>query len=199
MSTRYIVRAPDRSGQGHDALWTPGRRWPGGKEVEVEVLDQDEDPTVTERVDPSGEEKRTFPHPTQIGRLAWARIASDKLLTVRPVGDVPAEAVTLQADLATTKAQLADAIEKVTSNDVRASLAEREVVKLGEALTAATAELEIATSRAESAESASARLTEERDELSKQLEQLTAPSSTGDAPTEAAPANKGKGSSKRGG
>jgi chromosome segregation ATPase len=163
-------------------VWTPGRRWPGGKEIEVEVLDQDECPTITERISPDAEEKRTFPHPTQIGRKAWARIKSDRQLTVRPVGDAPAEAVTLQAALAEALAKLADATEKVTSNDARASLAEREVVKLGEALAAANAEadliraeLDIATTRADSAEAAAGKLTIERDELVAQLEQATAP------------------------
>jgi hypothetical protein len=168
MSTRYIVRAPDRTGQGHDAVWTPGRRWPGGKSIEVEVLDQDECPTVTERINPDSEETRTFVHPTQIGRKAWERISRDSMLTVRPVGDAPAEAVTLQANLAAAQAQLTDALERVASNEARAGLAEREVVKLGEALEAANA-------RAESAEAAAARLTQERDDLLKQIEAWTAP------------------------
>jgi hypothetical protein len=206
MSTRYIVRAPDRSNQGHDAVWTPGRRWPGGKEVEVEVLDQDECPTVTERISPDGDEKRTFPHPTQIGSKAWARISSDKQLTVRPVGDVPAEAVTLQAALADARAKLADATEKVTSNDARASLAEREVVKLGEALSEANAKIDELTERLNppgtegGLEGYVERLRAAHDASAAKIaeleEQLTAPP-TADSASQTK--GSGKGSTKRGG
>jgi hypothetical protein len=218
MSTRHIVRAPDRSGQGHDAVWTPGRRWPGGKDVEVEVVDQDECPTVTERIHPDSEEKRTFPHPTQIGRKAWDRIRNDRLLSTRPVGDSPAEAVVLQVNLADALARLADANERIASNEARASLAEREVVKLGQANEAIATELEasavkiaeleeqleICTARAESAEEAAGRLTREKAELE---EQLTAPGvvkaqdATAKADEPAVTPSKGqaKGSTKRGG
>lgn len=171
MSTRFIVRAPDRSGQGHDAVWTPGRRWPGGREIEVEVLDQDDCPVVEERIRPDSEEKRTFVHPTQIGRLAWARIKSDTLLTVRPVGDVPSEAVTLQENLNITKAKLAEATELAESNEARAGIAEREVVKL-------TKQLKASAEQLSDAEEKIAKLTQERDELAAQVEQLTAPAAT---------------------
>jgi chromosome segregation ATPase len=168
------------------------------------VLDQDDCPTVTERVTPESEEKRTFPHPTQIGRKAWARIYSDLRLIVRPVGDVPAEAVTLQADLATTKAQLADALDKVTSNDVRASLAEREVVKLGEALKAANAESEDhAQARVAWMDRVNELFAENealKVKIAEMEEQLTAPAPTDES---AAPASQtkgpAKGSNKRGG
>ena len=170
-------------------MWTPGRRWPGGKEIEVEVLDQDECPAITERVDPSSEEKRTFSHPTQIGRKAWARIKIDPLLTVRPVGDSPAEAVTLQAALADALAKLAEATEKVTSNDARASLAEREVVKLGEALSVAKAKIDELTERLNPPGTIAAKIAELE-------EQLTAPP-TADSASQTK--GSGKGSTKRGG
>lgn len=186
------------------------------------MVDQDECPTVTERINPDSEEKRTFLHPTKIGRKAWERIRNDRLLTVRPVGDAPAEAVTLQANLSDALAKLADANERVASNEARAGLAEREVVKLGEALTAANqsvdelheafkaaqdkiaeleAQLQVASERAELAEDAAGRLTIERDESMKQLEQLTAPSPSEDTPpapaaqpkSKQAKANKGGG------
>jgi chromosome segregation ATPase len=202
MSTRYIVRAPDRSGQGHDAVWTPGRRWPGGKDVEVEVLDQDECPDVSERISQDSEEKRTFPHPTKIGRKAWERIRRDPLLTVRPVGDTPAEAVTLQASLAETQARLADALERVASNEARANLAEREVVKLGEALEASNKDV---AELHEALDAARVKVAE----LEGQLEQLTAPASPPEAetakPDDQAPApavgsqGKGKNKAKGGG
>ena len=81
---RFTVTAFDRRTLGHPNYWRAGRSWPSGQSIEVEVLDQDHDPIVTEVK--NGEE-RTFPDPTRIGRISWKAPVGRALLGKRP-GDV---------------------------------------------------------------------------------------------------------------
>lgn len=180
MSQRYTVTAFDRRTLGHPNYWRAGRSWPSGQSVEVEVLDQDQDPVVTET---KNGEDRTFPHPTQIGRISWKAIMADGQLMKQPVGATTDQALDMQA-------KIDELIAKLATVTARADLAEQAVVDL-------RAQVQSAQDRRDEAEAAAkrldgevddvhtalkaaevkiAKLTGERDELQTQLEQLTAPS-----------------------
>lgn len=203
MSQKFIVTAVDRRAQGHPNCWRAGRSWPSGQEVEIEVLDQDDDPMVTEII--KGE-KRTFPHPTQIGRASWASIQADKRLMKQPVGATLDQALSMQA-------QIDDLSAKLKTVTARADLAEQAGLERGAQLESTQAHLQVANERAESAEQAAAKLTAERDnlqalfdqvvaerdELTKQLEQLTAPAQGETAPPTPATKPQGKAKVKSGG
>lgn len=207
MSQRFTVTALDRRSIGHPNYWRAGRSWPSGQEVEVEVLDQDDDPMEETIV---RGEKRTHPHPTKIGRVSWAAIQADRQLIKQPIGATPDEALSLQA-------RVDELTRKLAETTTRAELAEHVLTernqgidRLHVALKAAQEKLEdIEAMRADAviklanSETAVAKLTQERDELAKQVEQLTAPSSAPAAASPSAPATtskgQGKGQAKRGG
>jgi hypothetical protein len=185
---------------GHPNYWRAGRSWPSGQEIEVEVLDQDDDPMVTTEV--KGQ-KRTHVDPNRIGRESWKQIVADKQLIKQPVGGTVEEALQLQAGLDQTKAEL---IRTIT----RAELAETALAERNAGVDRLLAEREKAhESIAElhdvlnAARSESAKLTAERDDLLKQIEQLTAPAAKvpGDptATTKSQVQGKGQGPGKRGG
>jgi hypothetical protein len=120
MSQRYTVTALDRSSIGHPNYHRAGRSWPSGQEVEVEVLDQDDDPLETTTV--KGE-TRVFAHPTKIGRESWAAIVRDKQLIKQPVGATVNEALALQAAYDAMKAELGRTLTRAEMAE--SALAER--------------------------------------------------------------------------
>jgi hypothetical protein len=170
---QYVVQALDRRSIGHPNYWRAGRSWPSGQEVTVTVLDQDEDPMITETI--KGE-ARTFPDPVMIGRVSWAKIMADKSLVKVPVGQSADQALELQEKIEAMRQQLAAAT-------LRAELAEKAVLERNDVIEKAnksfqalhdeyvqTGEaLDLANARAESAEGAAGRLTIERDELATRL------------------------------
>lgn len=135
MSQRYTVMALDRSSIGHPNYHRAGRSWPSGQEVEVEVLDQDDDPMETITV--KGE-ARTFPHPTRIGRVSWGKLVADKQLIKQPVGATVNEALALQAAYDSMKAELGRTVTRAEMAET--VLAERNAVV--DRLTGQVAELE---------------------------------------------------------
>lgn len=120
LAMKYTVTALDRSGMGHPNYHTPGRSWPSGQPVEVEVLDQDDDPMLEKFVEG---EKRSYADPVRIGRVAWKRICADKRLTVRPAGDNVQDVQGLASQLATAESARDAA-------NARAAAAEARVLKL---------------------------------------------------------------------
>jgi hypothetical protein len=180
--TKYIVTALDRSGMGHPSYSTPGRAWPSGQPVEVEVLDQEDCPQLIRMVD---NQKRPYPDPVRIGQRAWKRICSDKMLSIRPAGENA-------TDIQVVMAKLVDAEKKATEAEARATVAERklqqlekdgpasavkaqeEILRLQDVVEKAKAQVDEANDKAAKAQAESA-------ELTKQLEQLTAPTSTGES------------------
>jgi len=107
MSSKFIVCAPDRRASGHNFTFRAGRGWPSGQDVVVEVLDQDECPTVT------NDYGQAIPDPLRLGRKAFAAVQADKRISYRPFGaPSPVEAVgkvsELEAELAKWKGEAAD-------------------------------------------------------------------------------------------
>lgn len=154
MATKYTVTAVDRSGIGHPNCHRAKRSWPSGQAVEVEVLDQDDDPMVTEEIHGA---KRTYPDPKRIGRLSWASMRADKPLMIAAVGSSPEDAEMLQK-------KIADLQSAVAAASARAELSEREVVRLKGDVAERIKEAET--------------LREKIAELEKQLDEATAPKAT---------------------
>jgi hypothetical protein len=180
MSQKYTVTALDRSGMGHPNYHTPGRAWPSGKPVEVEVVDQDADPMLAKEVDG---EVRKYPDPVRIGRESWKRICADPRLTVRAIGDDAQDVQALATKLTAVERALKAAEARADEAETRLRQAESagpevtqraqaEAVRLQGVVDKLTAELDKANARATSAE--------------EQLEELTAPA-TGDAPKSSEP------------
>lgn len=196
---KYTVTALDRSGMGHPNYHTPGRSWPSGKPVEVEVLDQDLDPMLERMVEG---QKRLYSDPVRIGKSAWQRILSDKKLTVRAVGDNAQDVQGLAEKLTAAERSVLAANARADAAEARlrqleqegpkvSQVAQQEAVRLQRVVDKMAEEIDLANARANSAEEAAGRLTAERDELQAQLEQLTAPAAPkGAEPTAAQPKGK---------
>ena len=181
MSQRYTVTALDRRSMGHPNYFRAGRSWPSGEEVEVEVLDQDNDPMEVKEV--KGGETRTFPHPTRIGRTSWAALMADRQLIKQPVGATVNEALALQAAYDSMKAELGRTV-------TRAEMAEQALAERNAGMDHVLKQLIDANAKIA--------------ELETQVEQLTAPPPAEQGKVdESAPASQpkgsGKGSTKRGG
>lgn len=175
MPTKYTVTAVDRSGMGHPNYHTPGRSWPSGQPVEVEVLDQDACPMLSRVID--GETFR-YPDPVRIGRNAWKRICADKKLTVRPVGDDTQDVQNFAAQLKIVETDLAAATARADAAELQvkklqqegpdwAKKTQAEIKRLEGVVAALKGEVDKANARAKAAED--------------QLEELTAPNKKGNA------------------
>ena len=202
MSQQYTVTALDRSGMGHPNYHTPGRAWPSGKPVAVEVVDQDADPMLSKEVDG---EIRKYPDPVRIGRDSWKRICADPRLTVRAIGDDAHDVQALATNLTAVEQALKAAEARADEAEARlrqsesagpevTQRAQAEAVRLQGVVDKLTAELDKANARAASAEG--------------QLEELTAPAASktpeGSEPVPPAPvaqpkAKQAKGSKSTGG
>jgi hypothetical protein len=121
MSTKYTVMALDRKGIGHPNYHCAKRAWPSGQKVEIEVLDQDDDPFLTK--ERPGETPLSYPDPVRLGRRSFDEVRSDNTLMVHAVGAGPEEAVALQMKIADLQSAAAGA-------NTRAELAERECARL---------------------------------------------------------------------
>jgi hypothetical protein len=86
--SKYIVQAVQR--EGFRGVWRAGREWQHTP-VEVEVLDQEEDPT-TEVVDPNGKKRQAL-DATRIGRKSWAAMMADGRISKTPLEAFKATAV----------------------------------------------------------------------------------------------------------
>jgi len=126
-----------------------------------------------------GDERRQYPDPIKIGQRAWKRICSDKMLTVRPLGENV-------ADVQTAISKLVEAEKKAADAEARALTAERKLEKLEKEGPASSAQAQAEIIRLQGviekqnklideANDKAAKAQAERDELNKQLEQLTAP------------------------
>ena len=95
---------------------------------------------MLETKDDEGDVHR-YPDPVKLGRNSLAAIRDDKRLMVRPVGNAPEEAETLQATISNLQASFAGAV-------TRAELAEREVARLNAKVLDLDEQLDQATSPA---------------------------------------------------
>lgn len=192
---------------GHPNYHTPGRQWPSGQPVEVEVIDQDADPMLEKIVDG---EKRKYPDPHRIGRLAWQRILADRKLTVRAAGD-NAQDVQSLAERLTEMERTARAAEARASEaeaqlsqleregPAQSQKAQQEIGRLQGVVDKMATELDGAIARAKAAEAKAT-------DLEAQVEQLTTPAvkspeevAKADESGTAAQPPKGKGKGKGGG
>jgi hypothetical protein len=157
MSAKYIVNAQDRSAHGLNYVHRGGRAWPGGQDVVVEVLDQDECPMVDSGK--PGFDK--VPDKAKIGKTAWSAISTDKRISIRPFGAPSAnEAV---GELVEARKQVAE----LTAEIEGAKEAHAELV----------AKLETLTSRESALVVANEELQAQVAELTAEIESLTAPKS----------------------
>jgi hypothetical protein len=129
---------------------------------------------MLETKDDEGDVHR-YPDPVNLGRNSLAVIRDDKRLMVRPVGNAPEEAETLQATIANLQASFAGAV-------TRAELAEREVVRIKaeseEHATQRVAWMDAANkyfAEGESLKAEIARLNAKVLDLDEQLDQATSP------------------------
>lgn len=178
MSEKFIVCAVDRKNQGLEYVFRAGRGWPGGVEVEIEVLDQHGD------VYAEGGKQL---HPTQMGREAWAKLKADKRISWRPFGALTADqalpkVAELESENAKLKVKIADLEMKIAdlNRTIEGTLegAGRGVAameKENEGLKAKIAELEHALQGASA-------MAKENAELKALLDTVTATKPEGDAP-----------------
>lgn len=109
--SKYNVQAVKRP--GFETVSRGGRAWPSAAPVEVEVLDQEECPTIDI---PDGPGKtRKMLDPKRIGRKAWASVVADGRLSKTPVGlgEVGAseEVTALRTRVAELEQKLAEALK----------------------------------------------------------------------------------------
>jgi hypothetical protein len=127
MSQKFIVCAIDRKSQGLDFIFRAGRGWPGGAEVEIEVLDQSGDVFLENgKLDPK-----------KMGKAAWETLKADKRISWRPFGALTeAQALPLALELQAVNAGLAKELDgaKEAHGELVAKLAELEA-KVSELLT----------------------------------------------------------------
>lgn len=88
---KFMVQAVQR--QGYDGSWRAGRKWPSSAPVEVEVVNQKEDPAASP-------EKGI-----QLGTDSWKKIQGDPSLRVLPAGD-PLAMARAAEDVPTLKAEI---------------------------------------------------------------------------------------------
>jgi hypothetical protein len=164
MSQKFIVCAIDRKSQGLDFIFRAGRGWPGGAEVEIEVLDQSGDVFLENgKLDPK-----------KMGKAAWETLKADKRISWRPFGALTeAQALPLALELQATNAGLTKELDgaKEAHGELVAKVAELETV-----LTAAREEADYASSLLKENEELKAKVAE----LTATLESLTAPAPKGD-------------------
>lgn len=163
----YSVCAADRSSAGLPGLNRGGRFWPGGEAKIVETVDSDECPMVENPIHPG----KKMLDPVRIGRRNWALIEADKTLAIReaPAGSrlsIPKASV--QEQLRDENNELRKQLETLATRMAAVEASQSRVEEL-------KAEAERNSARAQLAEQTAGRLTFERDDLLKQLEQLTAP------------------------
>jgi hypothetical protein len=121
MSQKYLVFAQDRTAQGFNHVVCAGRWFASVAPTPIEVLDQDDDVMVKA-------DKPDYPDVPELhkcGRLAFKRIQADPRLTIKVDG--PEIGSDVAVELATVKAELAEArsaVEKLTAA-VEASEAEK--------------------------------------------------------------------------
>lgn len=149
MPQKFIVRAPDRKNSGHPGTYRGGRFFPGGEDKTIEVLDQDNCPTLEEKV---GNQTRRYLDPDRVGRKAWDLIAKDDTLSKRPFGAPlfadPAKASELDAlksELAEAKKAHVDLIAKLGELESANSELREQNAELAAKLGEATATLESLT------------------------------------------------------
>lgn len=198
MSQRFEVRAVLVKGQPF--YCRAGRGWTEGW-TQIEVLDQDEDPTLPNKV----KNLPDVPDPTRLGRKSFAILSADARIVVKPVDGTSAEAIklpALESRIADIEAQLGATKKALDDSNLRALVAEQmrdqktaKITEMEGQLATCVARAEAAEGKLEelsaeradavikcaNAETALAKLTQERDELASQLEQLTAPPATGEA------------------
>jgi hypothetical protein len=163
----YSVCAADRSSAGLPGINRGGRFWPGGEAKIVETIDADDCPLVD---NPLHQGKKML-DPVRIGRRNWALIEADRTLAIReaPVGSrlsIPKASV--QEQLREDNNELRKQLEQLTTRMAAIESGQAQVEQL-------KAEAENNGVAAMLAEQKAARLTIERDELLRQVEQLTAP------------------------
>lgn len=97
--------------EGYAGVWRAGRHWPSNAPVEVEVLDEGDDPKVeiTDAKAPGG--KRMALDPTRLSRASFEQVLKDGRISKFRVGDDTAsqDVPALRAEVADLKAQLAQA------------------------------------------------------------------------------------------
>jgi hypothetical protein len=194
MSQKFLVRASLLPGQPF--YCRAGRGWTSDP-TPIEVTDQDDDEMLPNRIPALP----LVPHPTRVGRKSFAILQKDARISIKAEGDEQAEVLAakvpgLEAKLTSLELSLKDAglvIERLESK--RDDLA---------------AQLKVSTARAESAERAAGRLTDERDALKEKVSELeamladatkpeTKPAVTPQtAPSAEKPAEERKGSKSRG-
>jgi hypothetical protein len=76
---KFAIQAVNREAQGHGGAFRAGRQWPSSAPVEVEVLEQDDDPKLAE-----GETAVTR---RRFGKRSFETMKNDPNLIVRPPGD----------------------------------------------------------------------------------------------------------------
>jgi len=81
MSNKWLLQGVQR--EGFDGVWRAGRFWPSNRAVEVEVLEQEEEPTVEVE---GRDGKRIAPDPARMTAKAFASIMKDGRITKLPVG-----------------------------------------------------------------------------------------------------------------
>jgi hypothetical protein len=163
----YSVCAADRSSAGLPGINRGGRFWPGGEEKIVEVIDSDACPMIDNPIHPG----RQMIDPVRIGRRNWALIVAEKTLAIR---EAP-EGSRLSIPQASAHEQLRD-----ENNELRRQLFDLSkrmaAIEAGNAQADdLKAQAEASDARALLAEQTAGRLTLERDELLRHVEQLTAP------------------------
>jgi hypothetical protein len=169
---RYIVRATLVNGQPF--YCRAGRGWAGGAGTEIEVLPQEGDPMVANK----REGLPPIPDPLRVGQKSFAILKADPRLTIHAVGGEAALAANvpeLEARLSAAAKAQESARETIAALQAEKKRATEELERAQAALLKATDSLKIAETRAESAEQAAGRLTQERDDLVKQLDELTKP------------------------
>lgn len=108
-----------------NAVWAIGRRFPKGERVEMDVLDQDEEPELVEATRPDGS-KTKIPDPARLGRQAFEELKADARFSVLadPGTDAGLTQAALDSALAQAKAAAARVVELEAENaELRARLA----------------------------------------------------------------------------
>lgn len=139
--SKYMVQAVHRD--GFEAVSRAKRRWTSAEPIEIEVLEQDEDPTTIVK-GKDGVERKTV-DPARLGRGAFAEVVADPRLSVKPTGGV--DAIAPQIKIAVLDAEIKAAAGEIR----RLSLALERATEEGASFKAANEAfaVELAMARAE--------------------------------------------------
>lgn len=120
MSQRFQVRASLAHGQPF--YCRAGRGW-SSEWTEIEVIDQDADPMLPNKVKGLPE----VPDPARLGRKSFAIVNADPRIVVKPLDGTAADAIRLpevESKVAGLQAQLAEVTAQLEAANLRARVAE---------------------------------------------------------------------------